>query len=87
VAKWIVKRAIRHPDRRRPSYRDWETRTQRARYDCSKARKLLGWNPAGAPEELIRKGIQEPAREFFGCDPRTVAEIDSVLVASESMNP
>ena len=45
VAKWLVKRAIRHPDRRRPSYRDWETRTQRAHYDCSKARKLLNWNP------------------------------------------
>ena len=30
VAKWLVKRAIRHPDRRRPSYRDWESRTQRA---------------------------------------------------------
>ena len=29
VMKWMVKRAIRHSDRRRPSYRDWETRTQR----------------------------------------------------------
>ena len=45
VAKWLVKRAIRHPDRRRPSYRDWESRTQRAHYDCSKARKVLNWNP------------------------------------------
>ena len=26
TAKWLVKQAIRHPDRRRPSYRDWETR-------------------------------------------------------------
>ena len=38
VVKWMVKRAIRHPDQRKPSYRDWESRTQRARYDCSKAR-------------------------------------------------
>ena len=29
VVKWVVKRAIRHPDRRPPSLRDWETRTQR----------------------------------------------------------
>jgi nucleoside-diphosphate-sugar epimerase len=61
--KWIVKRAIRHSDRRRPSYRDWETRTQRAHYDCSKARKLLNWNPTGAQAEIIRRGIQLPAQK------------------------
>ena len=65
VAKWLVKRAIRHPDRRRPSYRDWESRTQRAHYDCSKARKVLGWNPTDARDEMIRKGIQGPAGELF----------------------
>jgi nucleoside-diphosphate-sugar epimerase/predicted dehydrogenase len=65
VLKWMVKRAIRHPDRRRPSLRDWETRTQQARYDCSKARKLLNWNPTDAPAEVIRRGIEEPARELF----------------------
>ena len=40
VGKWLVKRAIRHPDHRRPSYRDWESRTQRARFDCSKAQNF-----------------------------------------------
>ena len=63
VMKWMVKRAIRHPDRRRPSYRDWETRTQRAHYDCSKARKLLSWNPTSVQAEIIRRGIQLPAQE------------------------
>ena len=63
VMKWMVKRAIRHSDRRRPSYRDWETRTQRAHYDCSKARKLLNWNPTDAQAEIIRRGIQLPAQE------------------------
>ncbi len=65
VLKWMIKRAIRHPDRRRPSFRDWESRTQRARYDCSKARRLLNWNPTDAPAEVIRRGIEEPARELF----------------------
>jgi nucleoside-diphosphate-sugar epimerase/predicted dehydrogenase len=65
AAKWLVKRAIRHPDRRRPSYRDWESRTQRARYDCSKARRLLNWEPTSVPAEIIRQGIDEPARELF----------------------
>lgn len=65
LLKWIVKRAIRHPDRRPPSLRDWETRTHRARYDCSKARARLDWRPADAPDEVIRRGIEEPARELF----------------------
>ncbi len=63
--KWIVKRAVRHPDRRKPSYRDWETRTQRAHYDCRKARQLLGWRP-GDDDRLLRDGIQAPAAEFMG---------------------
>ncbi len=65
VLKWMVKRAIRHPDRRRPSLRDWESRTQNARYDCSKARRLLKWEPTDAPAEVIRRGIDEPARELL----------------------
>ena len=56
VMKWMVKRAIRHPDRRRPSYRDWETRTQRAHYDCSKARKLLNWNPTSLQTKIVTPG-------------------------------
>ena len=63
ILKWVIKRAIRHPDRRWPSYRDWETRTQRARYDCSKARRVLNWNPVSDDGELIRSGIKQPALE------------------------
>jgi nucleoside-diphosphate-sugar epimerase len=63
VLKWMVKRAIRHPDQRKPSYRDWESRTQRAHYDCSKARKLLNWNPTDLQIEIVRRGIQLPALE------------------------
>ena len=56
AAKWLVKRAIRHPDRRRPSYRDWESRTQRARYDCSKARRL--------PNDRVQVELRVPAESF-----------------------
>ena len=28
MMKWVVKVAVRHPERRLPSYRDWESRTQ-----------------------------------------------------------
>jgi predicted dehydrogenase/nucleoside-diphosphate-sugar epimerase len=65
VAKWVVKRLIGHPDHRRPSYHDWETRTQQARFDCSKARRRLSWKPTSAPEEIILRGIRAPALELM----------------------
>jgi nucleoside-diphosphate-sugar epimerase/predicted dehydrogenase len=67
LAKWVVKVLVRHPDRlRRPSYRDWESRTQRARFDSSKARRVLGWRPVDDRAELIRRGIALPAAEVLG---------------------
>ena len=65
LLKWVVKQLVRHPDQRKPSYRDWETRTQRARYDCTKARNLLNWKPACDRDEIIRRGIHLPASEFL----------------------
>jgi len=69
LAKWVVKRTIRHPDHRQPSYRDWETRTQRAHYDCTKARKLLNWKPTSEQVEIIRRGIQLPALQLLASEP------------------
>ncbi len=46
VVKWLVKRAIRHPDRRRPSYRDWESRTHRRTTTAPRpARSWTGTQP------------------------------------------
>jgi nucleoside-diphosphate-sugar epimerase len=84
VAKWVVKRAIRHPDRRRPSYRDWESRTQRAHYDCSKARKVLSWNPTDVRDEMIQRGIREPARELFDWAPPSDVTTPASLATSPS---
>ena len=78
----MVKRAIRHPDRRLPSYRDWESRTQHTHYDCSKARQVLGWNPTNARDEIIRRGIQQPALESFPWTPPSGGK----LIASSSIN-
>lgn len=64
LGKWAIKRVIRHPDRRQPSYRDWESRTQRAHYDCSKARKLLNWTPVDDRDLFIRRGIHESAKSM-----------------------
>jgi predicted dehydrogenase/nucleoside-diphosphate-sugar epimerase len=65
VFKWIVKCVVRHPGRERPSYRDWETRSLKARFDCSKAKKILGWSPEGDRERIIHRGVVEPALEWF----------------------
>jgi nucleoside-diphosphate-sugar epimerase len=58
LAKWAVKLAVRHPDRIRiPSYRDWESRTQKAFFDCKCARTELGWAPAANRKRMIDEGI------------------------------
>jgi nucleoside-diphosphate-sugar epimerase len=58
LLKWVVKVAVGHPDRARiPSYRDWESRTQKAIFDCSRARKELGWKPVSDRQKMIDDGI------------------------------
>ena len=63
--KLIVKVLVGHPDRRRPSYRDWESRTQRATFDCSRAKATLGWRPVSDRAELISLGIEAPLRDLL----------------------
>lgn len=65
MMKWLVKLAVRHPERRIPSYRDWESRTGKAVFDCSAAKSVLGWKPSSDRAELIYRGIVEPLREFL----------------------
>jgi nucleoside-diphosphate-sugar epimerase/predicted dehydrogenase len=65
VFKWLVKVAIKHPDRRFPSYKDWESRTQRATFDCTRAKRLLHWSPVSDRDEFVYKGIREPVREWL----------------------
>jgi predicted dehydrogenase len=60
-----VKHLVRHPRRRVPSYRDWASRTHRARYDSSATMEALGWHPAGGRERLLELGAREPAREYY----------------------
>lgn len=64
LTKWPVKVAVGHPDAQRvPSYSDWESRSQKATFDCSTTRKELGWSPASDPERLVTEGI---GRSFAG---------------------
>ena len=65
LLKEAAKHLISHPNRRVPSYRDWDSRSHRARYDSSKTRDVLGWKPAGTREALIERGIAEAVRDFI----------------------
>ena len=65
VAKEAVKHLVRHPNRRTPSYRDWDCRAHRARYDSSKTRRVLGWKTAGSREALVSGGIVAAVRHYF----------------------
>ena len=64
VAKWCIKCLVRYPDRKLPSYRDWESRTQCAVFDCAKARQVLGWQPTQDRDRVIESAIRLPAAEF-----------------------
>jgi nucleoside-diphosphate-sugar epimerase len=64
MAKWCVKCLVRHPDRKLPSYRDWESRTQRARFDCTKAKQLLNWSPTTDRSRILEEAIVQPVAEI-----------------------
>ena len=63
--KWIIKLLVRHQDRKRPSYRDWSSRTQLAQYDCRKAFEILNWRPLSDKQKLIEEGIEKPSKEWI----------------------
>ena len=66
LAKWFVKPLVRHPDRRRiPSYHDWESRTQKATFDCGRARSELNWLPASNRQRIIDEGIVSSLRPWL----------------------
>lgn len=65
VAKEIVKNAIRHPNRKIPSYHDWVCRRHGARYDNQRTRDVLGWQPVGTREGLIERGIAPAVRHYL----------------------
>jgi 2-alkyl-3-oxoalkanoate reductase len=66
VVKEAVKHLVRHPNRKLPSYHDWDCRSHRARYDSSKTRALLGWKPAGTRDAIVERGIDAAVRSHSG---------------------
>jgi nucleoside-diphosphate-sugar epimerase len=66
IAKWLIKLVVRHPDRFRiPSYRDWESRTQKACFDATRARDELSWIPASNRQRLLDEGIRASLQSWL----------------------
>lgn len=63
--KEAAKNLIKHPNRKIPSYRDWDSRSHRAQYDNSKTVSVLGWKPVANRDVLIQRGIIHAVREFM----------------------
>lgn len=66
LTKWLLKLVVRHPDRGRiPSYHDWESRTQKASFDCSRARSELNWSPVSDRQRMIDEGIHSSLKRWL----------------------
>jgi predicted dehydrogenase/nucleoside-diphosphate-sugar epimerase len=63
--KWIIKLLVRHPERKMPTYRDWASRQQLSRFDCSKALRILEWTPLGERAKIIEECIYKPAKDWM----------------------
>ena len=65
VIKNLVKYAIGHHKKRRPSYRDWASRSQRASYSYAKAKAMFGWKPAETRDEILGTGCSADGEELL----------------------
>lgn len=65
AVKEFAKQLIKHPNARNSSYRDWDSRSHRARYDSGKTKDVLGWQPVGEREVMVQRGIVDAVRVFM----------------------
>ena len=64
LVKEAAKNAIRHANRKRPSWHDWACRSHAARYDNRQTCEVLGWRPAGVREVMEEKGVAAAVRWY-----------------------
>ncbi|MBV8136410.1 MAG: NAD-dependent epimerase/dehydratase family protein [Deltaproteobacteria bacterium] len=80
IAKWLVKLAVRHPDRFRiPSYGDWDSRTQKASFDAARARDELNWTPASNRQRLLDEGIGGSLQSWLPASTQTSTTIAATV--------
>ncbi len=73
IAKWMAKILLRMRDRCVPSYRVWQSRTCKAVFDCSKARRVLNWQPASDRDTILARGIHIHLMESGGASQSTLS--------------
>lgn len=59
MVKETAKQVVRHPNRRWPSLRDWQCRSNKARFDGVTSERALGWHPVADRETMVLRGIKE----------------------------
>jgi hypothetical protein len=57
IAKWVIKKAIRRPGAVFPSARDLRSRAMRARFDCARAKSVLGWQPENDRARFLERAL------------------------------
>jgi nucleoside-diphosphate-sugar epimerase len=65
IGKYVIKTVGRDPLRTFPSWANWDGRSMAARFDATRARQKLGWQPTTDRERVIREGIVTPAAQFL----------------------
>ncbi len=65
IGKYVIKTLGRDPLRKLPSYANWDGRTCAAPFDNSRAKQALNWHPTSDRAQVIRDGIELPARQFL----------------------
>jgi nucleoside-diphosphate-sugar epimerase len=55
--KWLIKKAIRRPGAVFPSTHDLRSRAMRARFDCARAKQVLGWRPESDRARFVERAF------------------------------
>ncbi|MGF1517810.1 MAG: NAD-dependent epimerase/dehydratase family protein, partial [Nodosilinea sp.] len=65
LVKWGIKVAGQDPKAAFPSLADIRGRRLAARFDCTKAETILGWQPSRDRAHLIQAGIYDPVKAYL----------------------
>jgi predicted dehydrogenase/nucleoside-diphosphate-sugar epimerase len=63
LAKWAIKAAARKPENAFPSRRNFASWALRSSFDCSRAKRLLGWTPVADRQRFIDLGVRRAIQE------------------------
>lgn len=65
IGKYLIKTAGRVPERKLPSFANWDGRTCAAYFDASHAKETLKWRPTTDRARIVHEAIEVPAQQFL----------------------